>query len=146
MRLSWGTCTGSGNLKSSYWTCSGLNFGWEVICRFTTGSSIHIHSSIGRVTCEVLNLLTEMTLRGVSMSGTEGLRRGERAEVCSGPINVPVGKNTLGRIFNVLGETVDGKGEVAASIKRGIHRDAPPYISLDTTRAIFESGIKVVDG
>ena len=61
-------------------------------------------------------------------------------------LTVPVGKNTLGRIFSVLGEMVDGMGTLTASARRGIHRDAPPYVSLDTTRAIFESGIKVVDG
>ena len=112
----------------------------------TTGSSVSIHSRIGSVTCEILNLLSESSLRGVSMSGTDGLRRGEQAEVLDGPITVPVGKNTLGRIFNVLGETVDGMGTLAVSARQGIHRDAPPYVSLDTTRAIFESGIKVVDG
>ncbi len=83
------------------------------------------------------------------MSGTDGLRRGEQAEVLDGPITVPVGKNTLGRIFNVLVMHVSvpgGMGTLTASARLGIHRDAPPYVSLDTTRAIFESGIKVVDG
>ena len=80
------------------------------------------------------------------MEGTDGLRRGEAAEVAAGPINVPVGRCTLGRIFNVLGEPVDGKGDVSTEVRRAIHRPAPSYVDLETTRAIFETGIKVVDG
>ena len=80
------------------------------------------------------------------MSGTDGLRRGEVAETLDGPISVPVGSCTLGRIFNVLGEPVDGKGPVKSDLRRAIHRLPPAYIELDTSRAIFETGIKVVDG
>ena len=100
----------------------------------------------GRVTVEVQHLLGEGTFRGVSMSPTEGLRRGQLAELLPGPISVPVGRCTLGRIFNVLGEPVDGKGPVKSELRRPIHRSAPAFIELDTSRAIFETGIKVVDG
>ena len=78
--------------------------------------------------------------------GTDGLRRGEVTHVLDGPISVPVGRCTLGRIFNVLGEPVDGKGPVTSALRKPIHRSAPSFIELDTSRAIFESGIKVVDG
>lgn len=100
----------------------------------------------GRVTVEVQHLLGDATFRGVSMSPTEGLRRGQLAELLPGPISVPVGRCTLGRIFNVLGEPVDGKGPVKSELRRPIHRSAPAFIELDTSRAIFETGIKVVDG
>lgn len=101
---------------------------------------------IGDITCEVQQLLGESAIRCVAMEGTDGLRRGEAAEVDAGPIQVPVGRCTLGRIFNVLGEPVDGKGEVTSEVRRAIHRPAPSYVDLYTTRAIFETGIKVVDG
>jgi F-type H+-transporting ATPase subunit beta len=97
------------------------------------------------VTCEVQQLLGEGTIRCVAMEGTEGLQRGQDALVEGGPIAVPVGRATLGRIFNVLGEPVDGKGEVTTDMRHSIHRSAPAYVDLDTTRAIFETGIKVVD-
>ena len=64
----------------------------------------------------------------------------------AGCISVPVGRCTLGRIFNVLGDPVDGKGPVTSEVRRPIHRSAPSFIELDTKRAIFETGIKVVDG
>jgi F0F1-type ATP synthase beta subunit len=60
-------------------------------------------------------------------------------------LNVPVGKTTLGRIFNVLGEVVDGLEEVNAEQRLPIHRKAPAFVDLDTKLAIFETGIKVVD-
>jgi len=97
------------------------------------------------VTCEVQQLLGEGTIRCVAMEGTEGLKRGEPATALGGPIAVPVGRATLGRIFNVLGQPVDGKGEVTTEVRHSIHRSAPAYVDLDTTRAIFETGIKVVD-
>ena len=79
----------------------------------------------GRVTVEVQHLLGDATFRAVSMSPTEGLRRGQLAELLPGPISVPVGRCTLGRIFNVLGEPVDGKGPVKSELRRPIHRSAP---------------------
>ena len=112
----------------------------------------------GHVTVEVQHLLGGGIFRSVAMQGTQGLRRGDPAELLPGPISVPVGRCTLGRIFNVLGEPVDGKGPVVGDgpildsrmlptvKRRSIHRSAPSFIELDTKRAIFETGIKVVDG
>ncbi len=97
------------------------------------------------VTCEVQQLLGDSQVRAVSMSTTEGLVRGMEVEDLGGPINVPVGKATLGRIFNVLGEPVDEKGPVNAEATLPIHRDAPKLIDLETKPAVFETGIKVVD-
>ena len=101
---------------------------------------------VGDVTCEVQQLLGETTIRCVAMQGTDGLRRGQKATLLDGPITVPVGRCTLGRIFNVLGEVVDNGEEVTTDIRRPIHRSSPAYVDLDTSRSIFETGIKVVDG
>ena len=80
------------------------------------------------------------------MEGTDGMRRGEVTKPSLAPITVPVGKNTLGRIFNVVGDGADEKGPVPKELSSAIHRSAPSLVRLDTSRAIFESGIKVVDG
>ncbi|MFK8186653.1 MAG: F0F1 ATP synthase subunit beta [Phormidesmis sp.] len=97
------------------------------------------------VTCEVQQLLGDSQVRAVAMSTTDGLVRGMEVEDLGAPISVPVGKATLGRIFNVLGEPVDEKGDVAAESSLPIHRDAPKLIDLETKPAVFETGIKVVD-
>ncbi|MEM6451848.1 MAG: F0F1 ATP synthase subunit beta [Cyanobacteria bacterium P01_D01_bin.105] len=97
------------------------------------------------VTCEVQQLLGDSQVRAVAMSSTDGLVRGMEVQDLGAPISVPVGKATLGRIFNVLGEPVDEKGEVAAESSLPIHRDAPKLTDLETKPAVFETGIKVVD-
>ncbi len=97
------------------------------------------------VTCEVQQLLGDSQVRAVSMSTTDGLVRGMKVEDLGAPISVPVGKATLGRIFNVLGEPVDEKGPVNAESSLPIHRDAPKLIDLETKPSVFETGIKVVD-
>ena len=97
------------------------------------------------VTCEVQQLLGDNKVRAISMSGTDGLVRGMEAVDLGKPISVPVGKATLGRIFNVLGEPVDEKGAVNTQETMPIHRDAPKLTELETTPKVFETGIKVVD-
>jgi len=97
------------------------------------------------VTCEVQQLLGDSQVRAVAMSTTDGLVRGMEVQDLGAPISVPVGKATLGRIFNVLGEPVDEKGDVGAESSLPIHRDAPKLIDLETKPAVFETGIKVVD-
>jgi len=97
------------------------------------------------VTCEVQQLLGDSQVRTVSMSSTDGLVRGMEAKDLGRPITVPVGKATLGRIFNVLGEPVDEKGPVEAESSLPIHRSAPKLVDLETKPAVFETGIKVVD-
>ncbi len=97
------------------------------------------------VTCEVQLLLGDSQVRAVSMSTTDGLVRGMEVEDLGAPISVPVGKSTLGRIFNVLGEPVDERGPVDAESTLPIHRSAPKLIDLETKPAVFETGIKVVD-
>nr|YP_003795521.1 CF1 beta subunit of ATP synthase [Floydiella terrestris]ACZ58477.1 CF1 beta subunit of ATP synthase [Floydiella terrestris] len=97
------------------------------------------------VTCEVQQLLGDRLVRAVSMSPTEGLMRGMEVVDTGNPLQVPVGKQTLGRIFNVLGEPVDNLGPVNTEEKLPIHRPAPAFTDLDTRLSIFETGIKVVD-
>jgi F-type H+-transporting ATPase subunit beta len=97
------------------------------------------------VTCEVQQLLGDNQVRAVAMSGTDGLVRGMDIVDTGAAIRVPVGKGTLGRIFNVLGEPVDEKGPVTTDETFPIHRPAPKLTDLDTAPTVFETGIKVVD-
>ncbi|MGB2926718.1 MAG: F0F1 ATP synthase subunit beta [Limnothrix sp.] len=97
------------------------------------------------ITCEVQQLLGDNKVRAVAMSGTDGLVRGMETVDTGEPINVPVGKKTLGRIFNVLGEPVDERGDVDAEETFPIHRPSPKFTELETTPSVFETGIKVVD-
>jgi F-type H+-transporting ATPase subunit beta len=97
------------------------------------------------VTVEVQQLLGDNAVRAVSMLPTEGLMRGMEVLDTKKPLSVPVGPDTLGRIFNVLGEPVDNLGPVKATQSNPIHRQAPTFVDLDTRLSIFETGIKVVD-
>lgn len=97
------------------------------------------------VTCEVQQLLGDNAVRAVSMNPTDGLMRGMEVVDSGSPLTVPVGKCTLGRIFNVLGEPVDNMGPVKTEDSLPIHRKAPAFVDLDTRLSIFETGIKVVD-
>ena len=98
-----------------------------------------------KLTVEVQQLLGDNQVRAVAMSTTDGLVRGLEVIDTGAPITVPVGKATLGRIFNVLGEPVDNQGPVNAEASLPIHRDAPKFTELETTPSVFETGIKVVD-
>ncbi|KAL6766042.1 atpB (chloroplast) [Auxenochlorella protothecoides x Auxenochlorella symbiontica] len=97
------------------------------------------------VVCEVQQLLGDHCVRAISMNATDGLKRGMEVLDTGDALNVPVGKGTLGRIFNVLGETVDNLGPANTSDQLPIHRSAPEFVDLDTKLSIFETGIKVVD-
>ena len=98
-----------------------------------------------------INLALEVALhignrkvRCIAMDSTDGLSRGMKVEATGGPISVPVGNATLGRVFNVLGNAIDGKGEVEAK-RMPIHKEAPSLDDLSTNVEILETGIKVVD-
>jgi F-type H+-transporting ATPase subunit beta len=97
------------------------------------------------VTCEVQQLLGSNKVRAVSMTSTDGLKRGSSVVDTGLPISVPVGTATLGRIFNVLGEPVDEMGNCDADSTLPIHRESPAFSELETKPSIFETGIKVVD-
>jgi F-type H+-transporting ATPase subunit beta len=108
-------------------------------------SAIKIETSDGVNIVEVQQLLGDNKVRAVSMRSTDGLKRGVEAIDLGAPITVPVGKTTLGRIFNVIGEPVDEQGAVSYTETLPIHRDAPLFTELETKPSIFETGIKVVD-
>jgi len=109
-------------------------------------SAIKIELEDGSSTIvEVQQLLGDNQVRAVSMRSTDGLKRGVEAIDLGAPISVPVGTPTLGRIFNVIGEPVDEKGDVSYDETLPIHRDAPAFTELETKPSIFETGIKVVD-
>jgi F-type H+-transporting ATPase subunit beta len=97
------------------------------------------------ITCEVQQLLGNNKVRAVSMTSTDGLKRGESVVDTGAPITVPTGTATLGRIFNVLGVPVDEMGPCEASSGLPIHRPSPAFTDLETKPSIFETGIKVVD-
>lgn len=84
-------------------------------------------------------------VRGVALNATEGLQRGAEAEDMGTPITVPVGKTTLGRLFNVFGEPLDNLGEVKADLHYPIHRQPPPLEEQETTPQILETGLKIMD-
>ncbi|HXE99897.1 MAG TPA: F0F1 ATP synthase subunit beta [Solirubrobacterales bacterium] len=95
--------------------------------------------------CEVQQHLGDDRVRAVAMDATDGLRRGQQVVDTGGPITVPVGDETLGRIFNLLGEVIDQGDEVKAETRWPIHRPAPEVEDLTPTQEILETGIKVVD-
>ena len=98
-----------------------------------------------RLVLEVAQHLGENTVRTIAMDATEGLVRGQAVSDSGGPISVPVGDATLGRILNVVGEPIDERGEVKAAEMRAIHRPAPTFAEQSTGSEILVTGIKVID-
>ncbi|WP_065107514.1 F0F1 ATP synthase subunit beta [Streptobacillus moniliformis] len=98
-----------------------------------------------KIVAEVQAHLGNNVVRAVSMTSTDGLKRGVDVIDTGGPIKVPVGKETLGRIFNVLGETVDNGDEIITEERHSIHKKAPEFEEQETHSEILETGIKVVD-
>ena len=98
-----------------------------------------------RLVLEVAQHLGENTVRTVAMDATEGLVRGTAVKDLGGPISVPVGNATLGRILNVIGEPIDEKGPIKATESRAIHQPAPEFQEQSTESAILVTGIKVID-
>ncbi|MCR5056978.1 MAG: F0F1 ATP synthase subunit beta [Clostridia bacterium] len=108
-------------------------------------NAIEINHEGKKIVCEVAQQLGDDVVRCIAMSSTDGMSRGEEAIDTGAGISVPVGKETLGRIFNLLGEPVDNGPEVKATERWPIHRDPPSYSDQDATTEILETGIKVVD-
>ena len=98
-----------------------------------------------RLVLEVAQHLGENTVRAIAMDATEGLVRGQPVADTDGPIAVPVGDATLGRIMNVVGEAIDEKGEVKSKERRPIHQPAPDFAAQSTESEILVTGIKVID-
>jgi len=97
------------------------------------------------LTGEISKQLGGGRVRCVALGSTEGMVRGQACVDTGGPVSVPVGQATLGRVFNMLGEPVDGRGDVAAEEHRPIHRSAPKVEELSTNTELFPTGIKVID-
>jgi F-type H+/Na+-transporting ATPase subunit beta len=97
------------------------------------------------LTCEVQQHLGNNWVRAVAMTTTDGLARGTAVRDTGAPISVPVGEVTLGRVFDVLGLPIDGKGDVVADHKLPIHRSAPGFEDQTTEVEVFETGLKVID-
>lgn len=97
------------------------------------------------VVAEVAQHIGDDVVRCVALSSTDGLRRGMEGEDTGNPISVPVGKEVLGRLFNVIGDTIDDKGPCETGKRDYIHKEAPSFEEQDTSAQIFETGIKVID-
>lgn len=119
--------------------------------RFNEGELPAIHNALTipvgdrTLTVEVAGHIGDNVARCIAMASTDGLKRGTDVTDTGAPISVPVGKETLGRIFNVLGEAVDNIPTPDTKERWNIHRSAPEYSELATSSEIFETGIKVID-
>ena len=98
-----------------------------------------------KIIVEVQQHVGNNWVRGVALTATEGLQRGAEAEDMEAPITVPVGKATLGRLFNVFGEPIDNLGEVKSDLSYPIHRHPPTLEEQETTPQILETGLKIMD-
>ncbi|HCK71947.1 MAG TPA: F0F1 ATP synthase subunit beta, partial [Planctomycetaceae bacterium] len=112
-------------------------------------NAVKIQSDEGDIkidlTGEIQQHLGGGRVRCVALGSTDGLLRGLECVDTGAPVSVPVGEETLGRVFNLLGEPVDGRGDVNTDERRPIHRDAPLVTELSTSTELFETGIKVID-
>jgi F-type H+-transporting ATPase subunit beta len=126
--------------------------GGVVDCEFPPGELPQVYDAIeldrpgeAPIVLEVQRHLGDRQVRTVAMDTTDGLQRGMPARSTGGPITVPVGEATLGRVFNVLGVAIDGGGEVKASMRYPIHRSAPSFEEQSRRVEVFETGLKVID-
>ena len=108
-------------------------------------NAVNIEFQGRTIVTEVAQHKGDDVARCIALSSTDGLRRGMEAVDTGAPIQVPVGKEVLGRMFNVIGETIDEKGEVDTDLVASIHREAPSFEEQDTSAQIFETGVKVID-
>ena len=108
-------------------------------------NALHVESGGRKLVLEVAQHLGESEVRTIAMDTTDGLVRGEKAVDTGGPIAMPVGPETLGRILNVIGEPVDERGPVNAKETLPIHRSAPEFVDQSTEAQILVTGIKVID-
>ncbi len=108
-------------------------------------TALEVNNSGNRLILEVAQHLGENDVRTIAMDATEGLKRGDEVINTASPISVPVGPETLGRIINVVGESIDEKGEVKTKVKWPIHRPAPKFTDQATETEQLVTGIKVID-
>merc|ERR1711990_607299 len=108
-------------------------------------SALEVQGHEIRLVLEVAQHLGENTVRTIAMDTTEGLVRGQPVLNMGSPIQIPVGRSTLGRIMNVIGEPIDECGPIASDSTLAIHREAPPFVDQSTEMEMLTTGIKVVD-
>ncbi len=108
-------------------------------------NALECYNNDEKMVLEVLQHIGDNVVRCISMSSTDGLVRGLEVEDTGKPIHVQVGKETLGRIMNVIGQPIDDRGEIKTSKSASIYRDAPEFVDQSTERSILVTGIKVID-
>ncbi len=108
-------------------------------------SAVKIDSGSLKLTGEIASHLGGGKVRAVALGSTDGLARGMSVTDTGAPLSVPVGKETLGRVFNLLGDEIDNRGPCGASQRRPIHREPPEFVDLTPKAEVFETGIKVID-
>ena len=108
-------------------------------------NAVEIQREDSKITLEVVQQIGDNSVRCIALASTDGISRGTVAVDTGASITMPVGEATLGRMFNVVGEPIDGKGEVKAEKRLPIHRDAPPFTDIRPATEMLETGIKVVD-
>src|SRR6056297_888233 len=132
-----------GKIKQVIGPVVDIEFSEDNLPELMNAIKIEINDKI--VVVEVAQHTGDNTVRCISMDSTDGIVRGMEAVDTGGPISVPVGEETLGRMYNVLGEPIDGKELGEVKQRSPIHREAPKYEEQSTSTEIFETGIKVVD-
>ncbi|OEL30801.1 ATP synthase subunit beta, mitochondrial [Dichanthelium oligosanthes] len=150
-----GKTTGGGKITDEFTGAGAIGQVCQVIgavvdVRFGEGlppilTALEVLDNNIRLVLEVAQHLGENMVRTIAMDGTEGLVRGQRVLNTGSPITVPVGRATLGRIMNVIGEPIDEKGDITTNHFLPIHREAPAFVEQATEQQILVTGIKVVD-
>ncbi|KAG2198470.1 ATP synthase subunit beta [Mucor mucedo] len=138
------TAASAGQIRSVIGAVVDVQFEQDNLPAILNALEVQDHSG-GRLVLEVSQHLGENTVRTIAMDGTEGLVRGQKVIDTGAPITIPVGKEVLGRIINVIGEPIDERGPIAAKTHRPIHAEAPEFVDQSPTPEILETGIKVVD-
>jgi F-type H+-transporting ATPase subunit beta len=108
-------------------------------------TALFIDRKSGRLFLEVHDHIGDNVVKCIALDSTDGLARGQEVTNTKQPISVPVGKEVLGRVFNLLGQPIDGKGDIVGKSRESIHKEPPPLSAQSTKKEILETGIKVID-
>jgi F-type H+-transporting ATPase subunit beta len=137
--------TGAGRVVQVIGPVVDVEFDGEDLPDIFTALEIADNNGRGRIVLETQQNLGNGVVRTISMHTTEGLQRGVEVQNTGRPIQVPVGKETLGRMFNVVGDPIDGMPQIENANYSSIHRLPPPIADQETTSQVLETGIKVID-
>jgi len=132
-----------GKITKIVWVVIDVKFDWGYVPSIY--DALEVTWAESKVVLEVQQQLGDGVVRTIAMNTTDGLKRDTEVTSLEGPISVPVWKEVLGRMFNVLGDPIDDKPAPKTKTKNPIHRDSPAFSELATTAEVFETGIKVVD-